>query len=261
MSQDDVYEVYAIRYATRDAKRADHFIGGDPHDAPMPMDYFVWVAKSTKHTFVIDTGFTAEVAASRKRTWLRCPVDSLALIGIDPAGVRDVIQTHLHYDHVGNFAKFPKARFHLQEKELQYATGRYASYAKIAHSFEVEDICGMVRLNYAGRVEFYDGAEELSPGLWIHPAPGHSAGLQMVRVKTRRGWVVVASDVAHYYEHIESERPFTTALHIGQMMEGYRRLRRMAEKGDHVVPGHDPLVMKRHPAARPELDGIVARLD
>jgi hypothetical protein len=33
------YEVYAIRYATRDAKRPVHFVGGDPHDSPMPMDY------------------------------------------------------------------------------------------------------------------------------------------------------------------------------------------------------------------------------
>ena len=36
------YEIYAIRYATRDALRRDHFIGGDPHESPMPMDYFVW---------------------------------------------------------------------------------------------------------------------------------------------------------------------------------------------------------------------------
>ena len=35
------YEVYALRYATRGARRAEHFIGGDPHDAEMPMDYFV----------------------------------------------------------------------------------------------------------------------------------------------------------------------------------------------------------------------------
>jgi hypothetical protein len=37
------YEVYAIRYATREGRRRDNFIGGDPHDGPMPMDYFVWV--------------------------------------------------------------------------------------------------------------------------------------------------------------------------------------------------------------------------
>jgi hypothetical protein len=34
------YELFAIRYATRDARRGAHFIGGDPHDGPMPMDYF-----------------------------------------------------------------------------------------------------------------------------------------------------------------------------------------------------------------------------
>ena len=41
------YELYAIRYAERDARRSDHFIGGDPHDGPMPMDYFVWVAAAS----------------------------------------------------------------------------------------------------------------------------------------------------------------------------------------------------------------------
>jgi hypothetical protein len=42
------YELYAIRYAMRDAQRRDHFIGGDPHDASMPMDYFVWVERNAR---------------------------------------------------------------------------------------------------------------------------------------------------------------------------------------------------------------------
>jgi hypothetical protein len=37
------YELFAIRYATHDAQRSEHFIGGDPHDGPMPMDYFMWL--------------------------------------------------------------------------------------------------------------------------------------------------------------------------------------------------------------------------
>ena len=67
------YELCAIRYAERDARRSDHFIGGDPHDGPMPMDYFVWAAIGRERSFVIDTGFTAEVAAARGRRHLRCP--------------------------------------------------------------------------------------------------------------------------------------------------------------------------------------------
>ena len=72
---------------------------------------------------------------------------------------------------------------------------------------------GIVRLNYAQRhVVFYNGSAELAPGILLHAAGGHSAGLQFVRVHTKRGWVVVASDVTHFYENLESGRPFVTAF-------------------------------------------------
>jgi glyoxylase-like metal-dependent hydrolase (beta-lactamase superfamily II) len=256
-----VYDLFAIRYANRAAKRSDHFIGGDPHDGPMPMDYFVWAAVSPAGVFVIDTGFTAETAKQRGRTFLRCPVDALRLIGVDPDTVEDVILSHMHYDHVGNFHRFPRARFHLQEAELRYATGRLVGHARLRHSFEVEDVVGMVRLTYAERVVFYDGPAELAPGITIHPAPGHSMGLQFVRVFTRRGWVVVASDVSHFYENMESGRPFSTAVNVGDMLEAFGALAAQAPAGDHIVPGHDPKVMARYPAVSPELAGIAVRLD
>src|SRR6201991_256862 len=255
------YELFAIRYAMREARRADHFIGGDPHDGPMAMDYFVWVAKGLERSFVIDCGFTEETAKKRKRTFLRDPIDALKLVGVDAATVDDVILTHLHYDHVGNFHRFPKAQFHLQEPELAYATGRYMRYPRLSHSFEVEDVCGIVRLNYAQRVVFYNGDAELAPGLTVHAVGGHSAGLQFVRVKTRRGFVVLASDVTHFYENMASSRPFTTAFHIGEMLEGFDRLIALAPDESHIVPGHDPLVMKLYPAPSSGLEGIAVRLD
>ena len=107
------HRIYALRYATREARRHEHFIGGDPHDAPMPMDYFVWVAVSDEHTVVVDTGFTPEVAARRGRDHLRCPTEGLHEIGVDCERVACVILTHLHYDHVGNLEKFPAAKFRI----------------------------------------------------------------------------------------------------------------------------------------------------
>lgn len=261
MADPPVYDLYAIKYATREARRADHFIGGDPHDGPMPMDYFVWVAVGAERSFVIDIGFTAEVAAQRARTFLRCPIDALHLIGLDAAAVKDVILTHMHYDHVGNFHKFPIAEFHLQEPEMQFATGRYMRYDKLAHSYEVEDVVGIVRLNFGKRVRFYTGDVPLAPGISLHAAYGHSAGLQFVRVHTKRGWVVIASDVSHYYENMESGRPFSTAFHIGGMLEGFDKLYAAAPTPRHIVPGHDPLVMRRYKPPRPDLAGIVVRLD
>jgi hypothetical protein len=94
----------------------------------------------------------------------------------------------------------------------------------------------------------------------MHAAGGHSAGLQFVRVRTRRGFVVIASDVSHFYENMASERP-STALHIGEMLEGFDRLLALASDESHIVPGHDPLVMKLYPAPSPQLEGIAVRLD
>jgi hypothetical protein len=60
---------------------------------------------------------------------------------------------------------------------------------------------------------------------------------------------------------METYRPFTTALHIGEMLDAFDTLRAHAASPELIVPGHDPLVMRRYPAPSPELDGIVVRLD
>jgi hypothetical protein len=85
--------------------------------------------------------------------------------------------------------------------------------------------------------------------------------LQFVKVNTQRGVVVLASDVTHFYENMETYRPFTTALHIGEMLEAFDTLRSHAAAPDLIVPGHDPLVMQRYPAPTPDLQGIAVRLD
>jgi glyoxylase-like metal-dependent hydrolase (beta-lactamase superfamily II) len=255
------YQLFAIRYATREARRSDHFIGGDPHDGPMPMDYFVWAVVGSSRVFLVDTGFTAETAARRKRQFLRCPIESLREVGLEPDSITDVVLTHLHYDHVGNFHKLPNARFHLQEREMAFATGRHMRYPFFGHGFELEDVLGMVRLNFRRRVEFYDGDGELAPGVTLHLAPGHTAGLQVVRVHTRRGNVVLASDSSHFYENLQSNRPFVAAVDLGAVLDSFRKVERLAESRRHIVPGHDPLVMRRYSSPSSALQDIVVRLD
>lgn len=255
------YRIFAIKYATRDARRVDHFIGGDPHDAPMPMDYFTWVVAGPDRVVLVDTGFTKETGERRKRKFLRCPIESLKLLDIAPESVSDVVLTHMHYDHVGNFDKLPNAIFHMQEREMAFVTGRHMRFPYFAHGVEVENVVGMVRLNFKRRVELYDGDVELAPGITLHLAAGHTAGLQVVRVHTARGYVVLASDASHYYENIQTKRPFIAAYDLGAIMDSYRKVERMAASPNHIIPGHDPLVMRRYAAPSPELDGIVVRLD
>jgi len=80
-------------------------------------------------------------------------------------------------------------------------------------------------------------------------------------VHTKRGWVVLASDCSHFYEHFEKKRAFTTMFNVGEAIDGYERLHALAQTPRHIIPGHDPLVMRRYRADSPELEGIVVRLD
>lgn len=255
------YEVYAIKYGHLQRTASGNFLGGDPHDGPMPLDYFVWLVRGQGRDIVVDSGFNAAVAAKRGRQ-ITLPVEEgLRRMGVDPGAVKDVVITHMHYDHVGNFELFPQAMFHLQDLEMQYATGRYMTVESMRHAFEVDDVVGMVRRVYAGRVRFHAGDGELAPGVTLHHVGGHTMGMQIVRVATRRGWIVLASDASHFYANMEQARPYPIIYSLGDMVDGWRRALSLAQSPAHVIPGHDPLVMERYPAPDKALQGFVARLD
>ena len=261
---DPQYEVYAIKYAHHARRVSENFIGGVPHDAhdgPMPLDYFVWLIRGGGREIVVDTGFSAATAVRRGRDHIRCPTEGLRLLDIDAKRIKDVVVTHLHYDHIGNFDLFPSAIFHLQDKEMHYATGRHMAQTVFRGAFDVEDVVGMVRNTHAGRVKFHDGDAQIAAGVSLHLIGGHTMGLQVVRVATRRGWVVLASDAAHFYANMEELRPFPIVFSVADMVEGYARMRALADSPAHIIPGHDPLVLARYPAPSKALQGIVVRLD
>lgn len=256
------YQVYAIKYAERIGRRSETFLGGDPHDADLPMDYFIWaiVDPSSERAWVVDTGFNAADAAKRKRTHLRTATEGLALIGLDAAAIQNVVITHMHYDHAGGFADFPAARFHLQEDEMAFATGRCMTEPAIAHAFEPDHVAAMVYRVFDRMVDFHDGDDELAPGLSLHRLGGHTAGLQVVRVHTAKGWMVLASDAAHYYEMIERRMPFFIIYNIDDYLKGLDTAATLASEPELLIPGHDPLVFERFPPATDDLKGIVHRL-
>jgi glyoxylase-like metal-dependent hydrolase (beta-lactamase superfamily II) len=258
---DDTHEVYAVRYAHHDRRSPDNFIGGDPHDILQPLAYYVWAIIGPHGPFVVDTGFDQAMAHKRGRTMIQ-PIDvGLNAIGIKADAVEDVIVTHLHYDHTGNYDMFPRARYHLQDGEMAYATGRYMCHGHIRIPFEVDDVVAMVRKVFGGRVVFHDGTGQIAPGITTHRIGGHSKGLQCVRVKTRRGHVVLASDASHLYEHIDEGRVFPVTFNVGDVLEGYATIKKLADSRHHIIPGHDPQVVERYPPAGPGLEKWVVRLD
>jgi glyoxylase-like metal-dependent hydrolase (beta-lactamase superfamily II) len=257
-----IWEAFAVRYARHQRIARDNHIlpPPDPHEA-MPLDFFVWLLRAPDgRQIVVDTGYDQSTAEQRGRPFGRRVDAALASIGCDAAKVGDVVISHLHWDHVGSLDQFPAARFHIQERELHFATGRHMCSHAIRGPFFVEHVVQMIRALYADRVEVHTGDAEIAPGVTLHRVGGHSDGLQVVRVMTRRGPLVIASDAMHFYANAERENPFPIVFDLGEMVQGWRITRKLADGVESaVIPGHDPIVLQRFPNV-PGQEGEVAIL-
>ena len=131
---------------------------------------------------------------------------------------------------------------------MSFATGRCMCHGLLRHPFSAEDVTLMVRHVFSDRVVFHDGDDEIAPGVTLHHVGGHSDGLQVVRVETERGPVVLASDAAHYYGNMHRGNPFP--------MEGWKIVERLAGHPDRVIPGHDPMVRELYPQASGTADAV-----
>lgn len=255
------YKVYAIKYAHNARRSSQNYIAGDTHDVSQPLDFYVWAIVGASRVFMVDTGFDMAMSAKRGRRITNTVEDGLRRIGVEPAAVDDVIITHMHYDHAGNQQLFPKARYHIQDKEMAFCTGRCMCHHYLRRPYEPEDISAMVQRTFDGKMDFHDGDATLTPGLSVHWVGGHTGGMQVVRVHTEQGWMVLASDAAHYYANMEQGRPFPAIYNVADMLEGHARLYSLADRPELVVPGHDPQVLERFAAAGPGLEGWAVRLD
>ncbi|CAN0512463.1 unnamed protein product, partial [Discosporangium mesarthrocarpum] len=84
----DIWEIYALRYAAKENRtRRESFLFADDHDAPHPIDFYVWVLKNGDQTILVDTGFDAEEGKLRNRPIIQTPAQMLTDFGLPPDSI------------------------------------------------------------------------------------------------------------------------------------------------------------------------------
>ena len=151
---------------------------------------------------------------------------SLGELGVDPNGIKDVILTHLHFDHAEALGAWPQRRTWVHRLETE------APYAQL--------VSGVLE---TARLEVLEGEEgEIEPGVrWIR-TPGHSDGLISVLIDTDEGLTVIASDcVGPLPEHFDDmDLPEDFGPERDELLEQWRRIRDLDPAT--VIPGHNPPV-------------------
>jgi glyoxylase-like metal-dependent hydrolase (beta-lactamase superfamily II) len=154
---------------------------------------------------------------------------ALGELGVEPNEIKDVILTHLHFDHAEGLAAWPQRRVIVHRLETE------APYAQI--------VAGQLE---TANLEIVDGEEgEIEPGLrWIR-TPGHSDGLITLLVDGDDGLVAVASDcvgpLPEYFDEMNLPEDFGPER--DELLEQWRKIRDLDPAI--VIPGHNPPVHLR----------------
>ncbi|WP_431281312.1 N-acyl homoserine lactonase family protein [Humitalea sp. 24SJ18S-53] len=258
----ELWEVFALRWATDPARRAFQcFLGGSGGDGPMPVAYHAFILRGPGGFVVMDTAADAARTQRYGKQAFHGMEEALAVLGTTAATVPTIIQTHLHWDHAGQPALFPQAIFHMQQRELAYVNGPAMRHGVLRAGYELADIAAATALLHEGRMVLHDGDVALAPGLTLHHVGGHTDGLQIARVRTRRGWMCLATDAVAYRLNLERRIPFPVLFHTGDALDAFETVLSLADAPELVIPGHDPWVVDAHPAAAVGAEGWLARLD
>ncbi|MFT8242578.1 N-acyl homoserine lactonase family protein [Roseomonas sp. BN140053] len=256
------WEVYAIRYADDPGRTSARcFLDAFGGDAPMPTAYHAFLLRGPAGVVMVDTGADAAVLQRLNKPVRGSIPTALAALGVAPEEVTEVVQTHLHWDHAGGTALFPRARFHLQAREMAYVTGPAMRHAVLRAGYETTEIAAMLPLLHDGRLVLHDGDWTGPGGLSAFHLGGHTDGLQALALPTRRGRLCLAGDAVALHANLRRRVPFPALFHVGDALDAFDRVLAEAGGPEAVIPGHDVAVVDAHPPARHGTEGWIARLD
>ncbi len=248
------YQVYAVRYGTLLGFPKSALVLGADSTVKLDLAMMVWVVKGQGRTILVDAGFYRdEFLKEWKTEGYARPSDAVARLGIKPEEVTDIIISHMHWDHADGADLFPKAKVWVQKEEFEFyrdpanqqKTGVFPS-----------DVQMFERIQKDGRLALVAGdSQAVAPGVFVYIGGRHTHQSQYASVPIAGGTVVIASDNVYLYDNLDRHRPITATWDTVSNLKAQDRMKRLASAPRLIVPGHDPAVFQRFPAAG---SGIVA---
>lgn len=197
---------------------------------------YVWYIEGARERILVDAGGSIEyvTTVSQVTKEFQTLDSGLSKLGISFGDIDLVILTHLHFDHVAQAHRFPKAKFLIQKGELEFAQNPHPLFAWVYCN---EFFSG---LNF----EVVSGDVKIGEEVSVISTPGHTPGGQSVVIKTVQGTVII-SGLCTIRDNFEPPSPIketmsviTPGIHTNPL-EAYDSLLRIKEMADIVIPLHD----------------------
>lgn len=181
-------------------------------DNLVPMHHHCLLVQAGGKNIIIDTGLGEKMTDKQRAFWKMerangSVIDGLARLGLTPADIHLVIDTHLHADHCGGNTyldadgqikpTFPNAEYVVQRREYEDAMRpnerTRATYIPANYRSLVE----------SGQMRLLDGDTEIAPGIWGIVSPGHTPGHMSIRLESGGQHAAFLCDQASFAIHFE----------------------------------------------------------
>ncbi len=250
------YSIKALHYASQQVRGPQVFFQSG-WDERIDFNYYVFLIRGEGVTAVVDCGTSTFApvnemlradlgpdGVARPTAGEQAVAGLLEAEGVRTEDVDVVALTHFHWDHAGNVALFPHARFIVSERGWQRHQDLLAQRPQMVADpvFPAESLRFLE--THPDRVEFTPDGPTLLPGVQIRHVGGHTADSAAFTVPTDEGLAVIPGDTIWTYENLDRDVPVGAAVDIGECYDAMAWARKA---GDLVLPTHDPRILDKHP--------------
>jgi len=155
---------------------------------------------------------------------------------LEPADIKQVFLTHLHFDHSHNIDLFRGSKVLVSRTEWDYAAHPHEKDILMPWGIHAE-------LEGNHDLELVEGEGSLGGGVDFFRAPGHTPGSYALEFQSAdQGLVIVAGDALKYAKEAILRR---CDMAFDTTEAGTATIQKMLDRADRIVPGHYPELIRQ----------------
>ena len=251
------YEILALNY-TGNVIGSGAFVRWlSDWDKQIPRTYFYWLVRKHDVNVLIDCGCRPDQAETAELPGYVTPWEMLGRLRLSTDDIGHLVLTHLHWDHAGALAFFPKAHIWVHHAEyhfwLEDPVARKPPFELVSDRLCLDRLA---ELKGTERLTIVEQDSELLPGIRGIFAPGHTPGLMAVGVNTAQGQAVLGSDCGHMFANYADEWPSSLITDLPAWLRSFEKLKALAAS-KLLFPGHDPLMAGQYKTVAENITKLV----
>lgn len=252
------FTVDVLRYGTQQVPGAQVFHQTSDFESWYTFDFHIFLLRDAESVVLIDCGMDdvdplngAIVDVLGEKGCIRhLPTGGLltgllADFGLAPGDVDVVALTHLHADHAGNLAMFPKAKVAIAQQGWLAHRARRASHPGLVGppAFPGSALSAIDAAAAEGRLLLVDEDDDVLPGLSARTIGGHTDDSTGYVIDSTAGHLVVPGDTIWTWENLHRDVPVASHISVPDCLDAMAWAR---QAGDGLLPSHDPLIGERY---------------